>query len=196
MDEIVRLDHRVIFSIVEPKSKVLDLGCGDGDLLNYLVKEKKVKAQGIELSENAIYKCVEKGLHVYQSDIDSGLVGYPDNAFDYVILNQSLQEAKKILTVLDDALRVGKKVIVGFPNFAYISARIRLFFKGKAPITKSLPYYWYTTPNLRFLSITDFRDYCNKKKISIVSRFYLGTRREVRFLPNVFSLNAVFVITR
>ncbi|HBU69230.1 MAG TPA: methionine biosynthesis protein MetW, partial [Elusimicrobia bacterium] len=175
---------------------VLDLGCGNGELLSYLVKEKNADAQGIELDENAIYQCVEKGLSVFHSDIDSGLSGYPDKSFDYVILNQSLQEIKKIDYVINEALRAGKKVIIGFPNFAHIGARFMLFFRGMAPITNSLPYRWNDTPNLRFLSVKDFEWYCSKKGIKILESHYLGARNKINLLPNLFALNVIFVITK
>ena len=191
----IRLDHRIIYNIVEPGSKVLDLGCGDGELLAFLVREKNVKAQGIELNEEAIYQCVEKGLSVFHGDIESGLSGYPDDCFDYVILNQSMQEVKKIDYVMREALRIGKKVIVGFSNFAYLAARVRLFFKGKVPITVSLPYSWHNTPNVHFLSISDFSDFCKEKDIKILKKFYLGRRKTIKFLPNLFALNAIFLIT-
>jgi methionine biosynthesis protein MetW len=190
----VRLDHRIIYRIIDPGARVLDLGCGEGDLIYFLAKEKGAKVQGIELSEDAIYKCVEKGLSVFHSDIDSGLKEYPDKSFDVVILNQSLQEVRKADFVLKEALRVGHKVIIGFPNFAYFRARLRLLFKGKAPVTVSLPYRWYDTPNLHFLSISDFKDFCEEKEIRILASYYLGSRDLVRFLPNLFALNAIFVI--
>ena len=192
----IRLDHRIIYGIVEPGSKVLDLGCGNGELLSFLVKEKNVKAQGIELSEEAIYKCVEKGLSVFHGDIESGLSGYPDDCFDYVILNQSMQEVKKVDYVMKEALRIGKKVIVGFSNFTYFTARVRIFFKGKVPITASLPYSWHNTPNVHFLSISDFNDFCIEKDININKRFYLGQKRTLHFFPNLFALNAIFVISK
>jgi len=191
----VRLDHRIIYGIIKPQAKVLDLGCGNGDLLSFLVKEKKVKAQGIELNEEAIYNCVEKGLSVFHGDIESGLAGYPDKSFDYVILNQSMQEVKKVDYVLGESLRIGKNVIVGFPNFTYFRARFRIFFKGKVPITASLPYRWYNTPNLHFLSISDFRDFCREKNIRVLKKFYLGRKKSIKVFPNLFALNAIFVIT-
>jgi methionine biosynthesis protein MetW len=117
--EYIRLDHRIIYSIIKPNSRVLDLGCGEGDLLYPLVRDKQVRAQGIELSEKAIQECVKKGLSVFHDDIENSLREYPDNSFDYVILNQSMQEVKKVDCVIQEAMRIGSKVIVGFPNFAY-----------------------------------------------------------------------------
>lgn len=193
---IKRQDHQAICGLVEPGSKVLDLGCGNGDLLHLLVTEKNVKAQGVELNNEAIHACVEKGLSVFHSDIDSGLPYYPDQSFDYVILNQSLQEVKKVEAVIQEALRVGRNVIVGFPNFAYIEARILLFFGGRAPISTSLPYEWYSTPNLRFLAVKDFRDFCRQKNYKILDVRYLGKRGKVFFMPNLWALHAVFVITK
>lgn len=195
LSDSTRLDHRIIYEIVEPGSRVLDLGCGTGELLSLLAKEKGAKVQGIELSEDAIYKCVEKGLSVFHGDIDSGLSEYPDKSFDYVILNQSMQEVKKVDFVIEEALRVGKEVIVGFPNFAYWRARLRLFLKGKTPMTYSLPYRWYNTPNLHFLSISDFKEFCSEKNITIRDAYYLGRKSVVKIYPNIFALNAIFIMT-
>jgi methionine biosynthesis protein MetW len=195
-EDDIKLDHRIILEIVEPGSRALDLGCGTGDLLYLLAKDNDAKVQGIEINEEAIYQCVEKGLSVFHGDIDSGLSEYPDKSFDYVLLNQSMQQAKKADFVIREALRVGKKLIVGFPNFAYFKARVSLFFRGKAPITKSLPYHWYDTPNLHFLTISDFKDYCKDKNIRILRACYLGHKRKVRFWPNLLALNAIFVLER
>jgi methionine biosynthesis protein MetW len=191
----IRLDERVIYEIIEPGSKVLDLGCGRGELLALLAEGKKARPQGIELDDEAIYKCVEKGLSVFHSDIDTGLVEYPEKSFDYVILNQTMQEVKKIEYVLQEALRVGKRAIVGFPNFAFIKARLMMFFGGRTPVTASLPYNWYDTPNLRFLSIKDFKNYCRRKQIKIIASHYLGIKSVVRFWPNLLAYNAIFVLS-
>jgi len=192
----VRPDHKIIFKIVKPGSRVLDLGCGDGELMFLLAKEKGAKVQGIELDDSEIYKCVEKGLSVFHGDIDSGLSEYPDKSFDYVILNQSMQQVKRADFVIREALRVGKNLIAGFPNFAYLKARATLFFKGKTPITPSLPYHWYDTPNLHFLTISDFKDYCASKNIKILADYYLGEKAEIKLWPNLFAANAVFVLEK
>lgn len=191
-----RLDHKIISKVVQEGSTVLDLGCGNGDLLYRLYKVKNAKVQGIELDEAAIHSCVEKGVSVFHSDIESWIVDYPDKSFDYVILNQSMQEVDKVDFVIEQALRVGREVIVGFPNFAYLSSRLRLFFCGKVPITKALPYRWYNTPNLHFLSVHDFSDYCSDKNITVSKKYFLGKKKQVTFWPNLFALNAVFIITR
>jgi len=192
----VQPDHLAILDLIEPRSSVLDLGCGTGELLYLLIKEKQVRAQGIEIDEQAIYKCVTRGLNVFHGDIDSGLSEYKDKSFDYVILNQSLQQVRHVEPVLADALRVGKKVIVGFPNFAYYRARLQMFFQGKAPVAGALPYQWYETPNLHFLSISDFINYCRAKGITIEKSRYAGKRKVVSLLPNLFAHAGIFLISR
>jgi len=189
------LENNVIISWVKTGSSVLDLGCGEGVLLNRLVDEKNVKAQGIEVDEQAIYKCVAKGLSVFHGDIDSGLSEYNDDSFDYVILSQSFQQVHKPDVVLKEALRVGREVIVSFPNFAHYSARLQIAFKGKTPVTPSLPYEWYNTPNLHFLSISDFIEYCGKRDIKVKKSAFVGMKRRVKMIPNLFALIGIFLIT-
>jgi len=172
------------------------LGCGDGDLLALIVKNKNVKARGIEISEQAIYRCVAKGISVVHENIENGLNGYADKSFDYVILHNTFQEIKKPAVVLDEALRVGKKVIIGFPNFANFRSRFQIFFNGRVPVTFSMPFQWYNTPNLHFLSIFDFTDYCREKKIKIEKSAFLGKSGKVKFLPNLFAEMGIFVISK
>jgi methionine biosynthesis protein MetW len=193
-DDGIRLDHRIIFEIVERGAKVLDLGCGDGDLLALLAREKQVRAQGIELSEEAIYKCVQKGLSVFHGDLDSGLDEYPDRSFDYIILNQSLQEVKKVHFLIDEALRVGRKVIVGFPNFGHWRVRWALGVRGRTPVTEALPHYWYDSPNLHFLTIEDFRDFCRSRRIEVLKSVCLGEKKPLAWVPNLLASNAIFVL--
>jgi len=192
----IQLDHEVILGLVKPQSTVLDLGCGNGDLLYLLIKEKKARVQGIEIDEQAIYKCVAKGLNVFHGDVDSGLAEFKGKSFDYVVLNQSLQQILHVDKVLIDALRVGKKVIVGFPNFAHYRSRLQMFFQGRTPVTGALPYQWYETPNLHFLSISDFKNYCRIKGINIERGVCIGQLRRIPFLPNLFAQTGIFLISK
>jgi methionine biosynthesis protein MetW len=190
-----RIDHRIILELIEPRSTVLDLGCGTGELLELLIKERNIKGQGIEIDEQAIYQCVARGVNVFHGDIDSGLSEFNDKSFDYLILNQSLQQIRHVDPVLKDALRVGRRVIVGFPNFAYYRARLQMVFGGKAPMTGALPYQWYESPNLHFLSISDFVDYCRSKEIRIEHRFFTNGSKRLTLLPNLLAQVGIFLIS-
>jgi methionine biosynthesis protein MetW len=191
----ISLDHRIISDIIGSSSSVLDLGCGDGELFSILIREKNVKAQGIEIDDKAIFDCVARGLSVFHDDIDSGLSDYEDKSFDFVILNQSFQQVKKPDAVLREALRVGKKVIIGIPNFAHIKARFQIFFRGRTPVTGALPYEWHDTPNLHFLSILDFVNYCKKRNMTIEEAYFIGSKRKVKLFPNLFAQTGIFVIS-
>ncbi len=195
-DGPVSADHRVIVDLVRPGSSVLDLGCGDGTLLTLLGQEKNTRGQGIEKDNRAIYRCVAKGLSVFHGDLDTGLSEYGDCSFDYVVLNESLQQVALPDRVLTEALRVGREVIVGVPNFGHYSVRYQIFFRGRTPITPSMPYEWHNTPNLHFLSITDFIDYCRTRSIAITSSVFIGKKRAVKILPDLFAETGIFLIRK
>jgi methionine biosynthesis protein MetW len=192
----MKLEHKIIVDWVDEGSSVLDLGCGDGELLSLLVEEKNVRAQGTEIDEQLIYKCVARGLNVFHEDIDAGLAGYPDASFDFVILSESLQQAKRPDYVLGEALRVGKNLVVSFPNFGRYWVRLQILFSGKVPVTSALPFEWYDTPNLHFLSISNFVDYCKMRKIQIKNSAFVNHERRITFLPNFLAETGIFLISK
>ena len=151
-----RVDLMLIASMIEPGSRVLDVGCGDGDLLKLLADGRQVDARGIELSREGVAKAVSKGLAVIQGDADTDLADYPDDAFDYVILSQTIQATRNPKQVLEHMLRIGRRAIVSFPNFGHWRIRAQLMFGGHMPMTESLTYSWYDTPNIHFCTIRDF----------------------------------------
>jgi len=193
-----RVDYERIESLIEPKSTVLDVGCGDGQLLVNLVRDKNIKGEGIELDQELVLDCVCRRLPIIQQDVEQGLGYYGDKSFDYVILSQTVQTLKNPEKVFNELLRVGKKVIVSFPNFANWRCRTQLFLWGKAPVTKQLPFEWHNTPNIHFLSLKDFDEFCKKlnvrveKKIPLV-KTYLSP---VRFAPNLFAEQVIYVTSK
>ncbi len=191
-----RLDLRLICSLVEPGSTVLDLGCGDGELMELLIQERQVTARGVEISEEGIYRCIARGLSVHHGDLDEGLEDYPDNSFDYVILSQTLQAVRKPKLVLQEMLRVGRLGIVTFPNFAFWQARLDLALRGRMPKTSDLPYEWYDTPNIHLTTIEDFLDLCRAEGILVVEALYLSGERRVKLFPNLLARTALFVIRK
>jgi len=191
-----RLDYTIILDIVEKNSKVLDLGCGDGELLRLLEKKEGVEGVGIENDEQMIYSCVKKDVTVEHADIDKGLHDFPDKFFDYVIINFTLQETKKPSKVINEALRVGKHVIVSFPNFAYYKVRLFLGLKGKTPSTEALPYRWDESPNLHYFTIKDFLEFCSTEGIKKERFTGFTGKHEVKFLPNLFAEKAIFLLTK
>ncbi|MBV6492407.1 MAG: hypothetical protein LDLANPLL_00400 [Turneriella sp.] len=191
-----RIDYRIISSFIEPKSRVLDMGCGDGELLYLLNKHLQTRSQGIEIDQDQILECIERGINVLLGDLDSGLTDFKDASFDYVILNNALQELRYPDDVIKDALRVGKKLIVGFPNFAYIKARVQIFFRGKLPVTPSLPFAWYESPNLHLLTIRDFKAYCRERGYKILAERYVRNEKEVFLRPNLLAQWGTFCLTK
>ena len=191
-----RLDHLFIVEVVEPGSRVLDVGSGRGTLLKLLADRKDVRGTGVEIGEEKVYEAVAKGLSVYHGDVDEGLSDYPSGMFDYVILNQTLQQARETVLVMEEGLRVGRRLIVGVPNFAYWAARVQLMFQGRALVTRNLPYQWYDTPNIHSVSIRDFRLFARHHGMRVVRAFYLGPRGRVRFWPNLMAQQGVFVLEK
>ena len=152
----VRYDLRLIADLVAPGSRVLDVGCEDGGLLELLERTRNVDGRGIELNQNNVHAAVARGLSVIQGDADSDLSQYPDRAFDYVILSQTIQATRNPKLVLENLLRIGRKVVVSFPNFGHFDVRFRLMLFGRMPVSSRLPYSWYDTPNIHFCTIRDF----------------------------------------
>jgi methionine biosynthesis protein MetW len=160
-------EFKIIANLLPRQSRVLDVGCGDGTLIKALINEKNIDARGIELGENNVKECISRGLSVIHGNAETELSQFPDKAFDFVILSQTLQAFYQPENVLEQLLRIGNRVIVSIPNFGYWQIRAKLLFSGKMPITNSLPYSWYDTPNLHMCSIKDFYQFCEKKKIKI-----------------------------
>jgi methionine biosynthesis protein MetW len=190
----MRPDFKIIAEIIQPGTRVLDLGCGEGLLLAWLATNKKVLARGVEIEAQNVRKAIARGVSAYQGDIDEGLADYPDKAFDYVILSQTLQETRAPLKVLTEMLRVGRKAIISFPNFGHWSVRAAMVFSGQAPKTDLFPYDWYDSPNIHFLSINDFEDLCRKNGFPIERRYFLSGSMKVGWLPNLRAQTAVFLV--
>jgi homoserine O-acetyltransferase len=190
-----RVDYEQIESLIEPNSTVLDVGCGDGQLLANLIRDKNIQAEGIELRQELVLDCVCRGLPTIQQDIEKGLAYYADKSFDYVILSQTVQTLRDPEKVLTELLRVGKKVIVSFPNFAHWRCRVQLLLQGKAPITKSLPFSWHDSPNIHVVSLKDFDELCKKIGAKVEKRVPLigAQRTAVRIAPNLFAEQAIYV---
>jgi methionine biosynthesis protein MetW len=199
---VVRLtpEHKVILTLVEPGSRVLDLGCGEGDLLLALQALKGVRAEGIELSEACIQACVARGLFsVQHGDLDEGLANYPDKSVDYVVSTNTIQVLHKPMVLIREMARVGKRCIVSFPNFAHWRVRLQLGLNGRMPKTLKLPYEWYETLNIHLTTVHDFREFCGRAGLKVLREIPLRTSAaakytEVTFLPNLRADAAVFVL--
>jgi homoserine O-acetyltransferase len=193
-----RVDYELIESLIEPGSTVLDVGCGDGELLARLMSEKGIRGKGVEVDQDLVLDCVRRGIPIIQRDIERELDSYALGTFDYVILSQTLQTIKDPIRVFHELLRVGRKVVVSFPNFAYWRCRLQMLFAGKAPVTPQLPFRWYNSPNIHFFSIKDFDGFCRKLSVTVEREIALvGTsRRPVRFWPNLLAEQSIYVTSR
>lgn len=196
----MRFDLQIISSWIGPGSKVLDLGCGQGDLLYHLRQHKHVTGTGIERVEAKVARCIDRGLSVLQGDINKEVLDYPDNSFDYVILSQTLQQVYEPADLIQSLLRIGKKGIVSFPNFSHWGIRLQLLATGRAPVSKELPYQWYDTPNIRVITLKDFRNFSRDAGFRILKEVAISTHHHdtkghvVRFFPTVFAKYGIFLI--
>jgi len=199
-DHPLRYDLQIIASWVQRGSRVLDLGCGEGELLHFLIENKQVLGTGIEIVESKAAECIEKGLSVVQGNINEEIEDFPDQMFDYVILSQTLQQVFEPSKLIQSMLRVGKKGVVSFPNFSYWMSRLQHLLTGYAPITDQLPFNWYDTPNIRVLSIKDFRLYLKNAGITILKEMAINTHsqdrfgKNIRILPNLLATYGLYLI--
>jgi len=201
MKNSIRKDWKLIESLIQEKSKVLDIGCGEGELIKQLDKNLNADTRGIEIDPELARKAISVGLNVVQGNAEDDLNQYSNQSFDYVILSQTLQAMKKPKDVLIDLLRIGSKAIVSFPNFGHWKIRFQLMIKGKMPITKDLPFSWYETPNIHFFTIKDFQELCNDSNILIEKSIGLTSRgKQFNIYENTFGVNfytseAIFLLS-
>ena len=183
----MKQEFQIISDLIEKNTRVLDVGCGDGTLMEYLKHNKKIDIRGIEISKDNVQKCLSKGLAVIEGDAEKDLLQFPDSSFDFVILSQTLQAFLSPEIVINELLRVGKKAIVTIPNFGFWKVRLHLLFKGTMPITKNLPNEWYNTPNLHVCTIKDFYNFCENREIKLDKS--LALQNEKISSINEFNLN-------
>jgi len=195
-DVLGRRDYAIIGEMVEEGASVLDLGCGEGELLGWLAERRNIKARGVEISPEKVRKCVARGLSVYQGDIDQGLADYPEQCFDYIILSQTLQETHHPLNVLREMVRVGRRAIVAFPNFGHWSVRASLLRTGRAPKADHLPYEWHNTPNIHFLTVLDFEETVRQEQLTIERSYFLRHANHIRWWRSLRADVAVYQLKK
>jgi methionine biosynthesis protein MetW len=191
IDQNSRYDFPIIENWTHQNSKVLDLGCGDGTLLNYLKVKKNIKGFGIEKNKKNWLLSLKNNIDVIQMDLEVGLAGFETNSFDLVILSRTIQSMKNIEEIIDEMMRVGKEVVITFPNFGYWKNRLQIL-QGNMPVSEELPYKWFETPNIHLCTIRDFDNLCQKNKIKIEQRLILTDKKSVNFFPNFFGALALY----
>lgn len=196
----MRRDHQIISEWIQPDSKVLDLGCGQGELLSGLKQCKNTIGYGLEIDSDNITRCISKGVNVIEQDLDTGLGNFKDQAFDSVVMTQALQAVKQPDVLLDEMLRIGKEAVITFPNFGHWKTRTYLGFKGRMPISKTLPYTWYNTPNIHLCTFKDFEALCYRKELKILERTVVDQQHQdhwsIRLWPNLLGEIAIYRVTR
>jgi methionine biosynthesis protein MetW len=198
----IRYDLEIIAKLIKPESKVLDIGCGDGDLLDFLKKTKKVDGRGLEISQSQVSKALMRGLSVIQGNAENDLSVYPNQSFDYAVLSQTLQATHNPKEILEEMLRIAKFAIVSFPNFAHIKNRLHLLFHGAMPINKTIPFEWFETPNIHFCSINDFEKLCKQLDFDIQKKIFLTAKHQlISFfghgtIANLFAEYGIFLISK
>jgi methionine biosynthesis protein MetW len=190
-----RPDFAAIAAWIPQGASVLDLGCGDGSLLRYLKNTRKVRGYGVEISDANIVACIRNGVNVIQGDLESGLSGFESNAFDFVLLSQTLQATRHTEPLVQEMLRVGREGIVSFPNFGYWRNRVNVL-RGNMPVSRELPYQWYDTPNVHLCTLHDFEDFCRDLQVAVLDRRVMTGNSEVHVLPNLFGSTAVYRFRR
>ena len=196
----MRSDFDVIQSYISDHSSILDLGCGDGTLLVTLAQNKQVSGYGLEINPDHITACIAKGVDVIEQNIDTGLTNFADDSFDVVVMTQTLQAMRRPDAILEEMLRVGRECVVTFPNFGHWKARFYLFFYGRMPVSDTMPYEWYDTPNIHFCTVRDFEFLCQQRNITVLHRQFISNSHVDNLLktvqPNIFSETAIYHLTR
>jgi methionine biosynthesis protein MetW len=195
LQRLERADFKVIAGWIRPGARILDLGCGDGTLLRYLAEQRNISGYGVEIEDARVLACMKAGVNVIQGDLDRGLSDFADGSFDYVILSQTLQAVKSSERVVNEMLRVGREGIVTFPNFGYWRNRVQLL-RGRMPVSESLPYQWFDTPNIHLCTTTDFEAFCVTHGVRVLERIVMTGDAVVDVLPNLLGSLAVYRFER
>jgi methionine biosynthesis protein MetW len=198
----IRYDLEIIAQLIKPNSKVLDIGCGDGELLQFLKKTKNVDARGLEISQMQVSQALRRGISAIQGDAENDLEFYPTRSFDYAILSQTIQSTQRPKEILQEMLRVAEYAVVSLPNFAHIKNRLHLLFKGTMPVNKNIPYQWFDTPNIHFCSVDDFEKLCKDLDFSVERKIFLTNKHRLisffghKFISNLFAQYGIFLIKK